>query len=69
MQFLDQVNPVAVGEAEVEDHHVELRRRNLAAGLGQRACLGGHLQVGLTLQQAHHEVPEVGVIVDQHDAG
>src|SRR5215210_163334 len=68
-QFPDQVGAVAVGEAEIEDHHVEARPRGLAAGLGHGARLGDHLEVWLAFEQGRNEVPEVGVVVHQHDAG
>ena len=43
-QLPDQVRAVAVRQAEIQDHHVEARRRRgLGASLGHGARLGDHL--------------------------
>jgi hypothetical protein len=58
-QLPDQVDAVAVRQAQIQNHHVELGRRGLASCLGEGPGLGDHLEVGLPFQQGHQKVPEI----------
>src|SRR5215212_4121878 len=64
----DQIFPMPVGKAQVQDHDVQLEPRGLCTGLGKRSCLRYKLDVRLAVQKDLHEGPEVCMILDKHDA-
>src|SRR5215217_1765786 len=68
-QVGDQVCPTPVRQAQVQNRHVQLEPRDLLAGLGERSGLRDQLDVRLIAQQELHELPEVSVIFEDHDAG
>src|SRR5829696_4132035 len=64
----DQIFPMPVRKAQVQDHDVQLEPRGLCTGLGKRSCLRYKLDVRLAIQKDLHEGPEVCMILDKHDA-
>ncbi|CAM5248036.1 hypothetical protein SCYAM73S_01895 [Streptomyces cyaneofuscatus] len=59
------LHPAAVGQPDVEHRHIRARRRDPDQGVGGRARLADHLDVGLGGQQLMDATPDDLVIVEQ----
>ena len=65
-KFLEQLHPAAIGQLEVEQHHVEGPR--LPTVMGLRAGLRPHHLVPLALEGLAQEVENGILVIDDEDA-
>src|SRR5215211_5943789 len=70
-QLLDQLRPVAVGQALVDHSHVNASVQapppERLPGLGERPRFGHHLEVGLAVEHEGEDLPEGGVVLHKHN--
>src|SRR5215204_6638366 len=66
-QFPDQLGALPVRKGEVNNPEVSLRAVHLLSRLGERPGLGGHLELGLLIEDERERLTERSVVLYKQD--